>query len=132
MRESFSSEPIYSELEEIKKRLEKLKGVIEKEKLPKDKERIIKNEIRNYIQECQKTPSFSAPVNLRDEVEEISKFERSQQVGALVSLVFEKGLTKALSVAFQLDNPAILDEFHDTLTDRYYQILLEKKILKSL
>ena len=51
-------------------------------------------------------------------------------MGALVSLVFEKGLDAAVSVAKQLENPAILDEFHDILADRYYKELVEKKIIK--
>jgi len=50
----------------------------------------------------------------------------------LVSLVFDKGLPQAISVATALNNQAILDEFHDILVDRYYQILIEKGILKLL
>ena len=46
------------------------------------------------------------------------------------SLVFEKGLDAAVSVAKQLENPAILDEFHDILADRYYKELVDKKIIK--
>ena len=36
-----------------------------------------------------------------------------------------------ISVANDIDNPAILDEFHDTLVDRYYQELVDKKIIKT-
>jgi len=75
-------------------------------------------------------PSTAAPLATRDEADEIKKFPPSQQVGALVSLVFEKSLNEAISVARQLGNPAILDEFHDILADRYYKILIEKKIIK--
>lgn len=120
----------YPEIEEIKERLEKLEAKIEKEKVPAEKEKIIKQEIKNYLQELQQTPSFVLPATSRDNVEEISKFEPSQQVGFLISLVFEKGLAKAIGVAQALNNPAILDEFHDTLVDRYYEMLIEKKILK--
>lgn len=120
----------YPEIKELKKRLEKLEAKIEKEKVPEEKEKIVKQEIKNYLQELQQTPSFAPPPTTRDEVEEISKFEPSQQVGSLISLVFEKGLPKAIAVAQALDNPAILDEFHDALVDRYYQMLLKKKIIK--
>lgn len=120
----------YPEIQEFKERLERLEAKIEKEKTPIEKEKIIKQEIKQYLQELQKTPSFALPPITRDEIEEISKFEPSQQVGCLISLVFEKGLTKAISLARALDNPAILDEFHDTLVDRYYEMLIEKKILK--
>jgi len=50
----------------------------------------------------------------------------------LVTLVSEKGLNEAISVALALDNPAILDEFHDTLVDHYYQVLVEKEIVKFI
>lgn len=118
------------ELLEIEERIKKIKPQIEKEKFPSDRETLIKNEIKKYLQEIQKTPDFAPPVSTRDEVKEISRLEPSQQVGALVSLVFEKGLLKTVSLALALDNPAILDEFHDLLVDRYYQMLVEKGILK--
>jgi len=118
------------EILKLKERIEKLGTKIEKEKTEEEKERLIRQEIKKYLQELQKTPSFVSPVANRDEAEEISQFEPSQQVGALVSLVFQKGLIPAISVARQIDNPAILDEFHDTLVDHYYQALREKGFLK--
>jgi hypothetical protein len=118
------------EIEELKKRLESLEIQLKKERIPEKKEKMIKQEIKSYLQELQKTPSFAPPPTTRDEAEEISKFEPNQQIGALISLVFDKGLMEAISVAQQLNNPALLDEFHDTLVDHYYQILIKKKILK--
>lgn len=95
-----------------------------------EKENIVKKEIKNYLEELQKLPSFASPTKVRDEAKEIKNFSPPQQVGALIALVFEKGIKEAISVAKALDNPAILDEFHDVLVDRYYQILVEKGILK--
>lgn len=122
--------PQLEEIEELRARLENLEAQLKKEKLPEEKEKIVKQEIKSYLQELQQTPSFAPPPATRDEVKEISKFEPSQQVSALVSLVFEKGLPQAISLAQALNNPAILDEFHDILVDRYYQMLLERKILQ--
>ncbi len=118
------------EMEVLKERAEKVEERLEKEEAPEEKERIIKQEIKEYLQELQQTPPTAAPLATRDETEEIKRFPPSQQVGALVSLVFEKGLEEAISVARGLDNPAILDEFHDILADRYYKELVEKKIIK--
>jgi len=92
----------------------------------------VKKEIKKYLEEAQRTPSFAAPVITRDEVREIRKMEPNQQIGALVSLAFEKDLKTAVQVARDADNPAILDEFHDTLVDHYYQALLDKGILKEI
>ena len=105
---------------------------LEKETVPEKKEQIVKEEIKNYLKQLQKIPSTVSPIFLRDEAKEIIKFPKAQQVGALISLVFEKGLKEAISVAKALNNPAILDEFHDTLVDRYYEQLIKKKILKPL
>jgi len=118
------------EVKELRERIERL-GIRVEEKELKEKEKIIKEEIRKYFQEIQKTPSFAPPTKVRDEAKEIEKFSRSEQVGALISLVFEKGLPYAVLVAKNLKNPAILDEFHDTLVDSYYEVLLKEGILKK-
>jgi len=120
------------EIEVLKERVEKLEARLKKEmpSIPEEKEKMVKREIKEYLQELQQTPATAAPVATRDEVDEIKKFPASQQVGSLISLVFEKGLPEAISVARNLNNPAILDEFHDILVDRYYQVLIDKKIIK--
>ena len=91
----------------------------------------VKREIKKYLEEAQQTPSFAAPVVTRDEAKEIRRMEPSQQIGALVSLAFEKDLKTAVQIAKDTDNPAILDEFHDTLIDHYYQALIDKGVLKK-
>ena len=113
----------------LKERVEKLEGIIDKEKTL-ESEKIVKKEIKDYIEETQNVPSFSAPVSTRDEAGEIAKFQPGQQVGALVSLVFEKGLSEAVKVAKNLENPAVLDEFHDVLVDRYYEEMIKRGIIK--
>ena len=117
------------DINDLKERIEKLEGMLEKEKSP-ESEKIVKQEIGDYIEETQSAPSFSAPVSTQDEADEISKFGPDQQVGALISLVFEKGLKQAVKVAKNLDNPAILDEFHDILIDRYYEEMKKRGIIK--
>ena len=78
------------------------------------------------------TDIIEIPINVSvNETDEISKLEPDQQIGALISLVFEKGLNKAISLARSINNPAILDEFHDALIDRYYSELIKEKILKN-
>ena len=120
----------YPEIEELKARIGKLEAQLKKERVSEEKEKIVKQEIKSYLRKLQQTPTFATPPATRDEVEEIVNLEPSEQVGALVSLVFEKGLPKAISVAKAINNPAILDEFHDTLIDHYYEMLIERKILE--
>lgn len=132
---SFQSENITPEIEikALNERIKNLESRLEKEQSlisPEIEKKEIKKEIKTYLKELQKMPSTAAPVSTRDETKEIEKFPASQQVGALISLVFEKGLNQAISVAKGIDNPAILDEFHDILVDRYYEELIKKGIIK--
>lgn len=54
------------------------------------------------------------------------------QVKALCELAFQKGVDVALKAAQELNNPYILDEFHDALVDQLYDKLIrEKKIEKE-
>ena len=121
-----------SEIKGLKDKIEQLESQLEKERplTKQEKEKTIKQEIKAYLQEFQQTPSFAAPTSVRDETDEIAEFPLDQQIGALISLTFDKGLKKAISVARGLDNPAVLDEFHAILIDRYYKELIEKKIIK--
>lgn len=121
-----------AEVVELKERLEKLETRLGKESTSQEKEKLVKQEIKTYLQELQQVPLSPTPTKTRDEADEVKRFEPNQQVGALVTLVSEKGLNEAISVALALENPAILDEFHDTLVDHYYQILLEKEIVKFI
>lgn len=101
------------------------------EKLPvieKDKEK--EKQIREYLSKL-KTSVSSSPVSTRDEKVEIENLSSGEQVGALISLAFEKGLKEATSIAVSLDNPAIIDEFHDALIDQHYNELVDKKIIEE-
>jgi len=121
------------EIEALRERVEQLESQLKKEQppvSPEAEEKAVKQEIKSYLQELQQIPATAAPLATRDEADEIKRFPLSQQIGVLISLVFEKGLEEAISVAKELNNPAILDEFHDILADRYYKELVEKKIIK--
>ncbi len=121
------------EIDVLRERVEHLESQLKKEQpaiSPEKEEKVVKREIKSYLQELQQTPTIAVPLATRDEAKEIEKFPASQQIGALVSLVFEKSLDEAISVAKGIDNPAILDEFHDVLVDKYFKELVEKKIIK--
>ena len=56
--------------------------------------------------------------------------EHEEVVNDLIVMAFTKGMAQALKAANALKNPHILDEFHDTLADKYYQKLLEARKIK--
>jgi len=94
-----------------------------------EKEKMIKQEIREYIKTMQAVPHPSLPLSQRDEADEIAALEPTEQIEALIALVFEKGLKEAVDIVNKLNNPALLDAFHDGLVDCFYEELKKRKII---
>jgi hypothetical protein len=90
--------------------------------------------IRRYLSELQQTTP-STPIRERDELAELETMSHAQQVGALIAIVYEmkgeKGIRRAFEIAKSLKNPAILDEFRDTLADQHFDDLVRKGIIKE-
>ncbi len=105
---------------------EKKEKLFEKDIYSKERE----EELREELSKLKKDIS-STPLSTRDEKKEIERMSYPEKIGALVSLTFEKGIIEATSIAMSLDNPAIVDELHDTLIDQYREDLLEKGIVKK-
>lgn len=57
---------------------------------------------------------------------------KERQIQLLTAMAFEKGVVEAVEVAKNLDNPYLLDEFHDALVDEYYKKLVEQGKLKAI
>lgn len=67
-------------------------------------------------------PAHQPTDNARDEA-------HKEQIESLVEMAFSKGLVDAVEAARHLNNPHILDEFHDTLEDEYYDKLVAARSL---
>lgn len=65
------------------------------------------------------TPVTPMPVQPTED----SKYEG--QIKVLREIAFEKGLDAAIEEAKKLNNPYLLDEFHDDLVDNFYKKLVE-------
>jgi len=126
------------EIAELEKKIiEKKKAIVEKD-VPKEvKEKLEEirqielEKIKGLKKEEQprgKVPPVSPPIS--DDFKKIKRLDKENQVKTLIKLTFEKNLAYAVKVAKNLDNPYVLDEFHDTLIDKYYKELIEKKKLK--
>lgn len=64
-------------------------------------------------------------VKLKDEPKE-------RQIELLIQMTFDKGVVEAVEVAKNLDNPYLLDEFHDALIDHLYNKLVTEGKLKQI
>ena len=124
------SEEIYKEFEQ--KRAETLKQPEFKERgLTKEKEKDILREI--VSEHIGKTQSYSDVQSFAAQrVKQIKPEPKEKQIELLSELAFEKGIPHAIEVAKRLDNPYILDEFHDALIDNLYSKLIENGKLKEL
>lgn len=61
---------------------------------------------------------------------ELEERKHHEVIEELINIAFSKDLASALKVAESFKNPHIMDEFHDTLADQYYQKLIDARKLK--
>ena len=93
--------------------------------------------VREAIREAAHPPTGGPPPtpSISDDAAQKAAYDLKEQEHAhiieeLVSLALTKGIVSALKVVNSLKNPHLLDEFHDTLTDKYYEKLLQARKIK--
>ena len=72
-------------------------------------------------------PSFSYAAQARRKADDLREKEHHDQVVALVEIALTKGVLAAVQVARHLNNPHLLDDFHDMLIDEYYDKLVQAR-----
>ncbi|MBI2057917.1 MAG: hypothetical protein HYT63_02960 [Candidatus Yanofskybacteria bacterium] len=58
--------------------------------------------------------------------------ELKTKVQDLVNIAFTKGLAEAVKEVSKMNNPAVLDAFHDVLVDQLYEVLVERGKLEKI
>ena len=111
---------------EVKKR--ELAGESKAEIHDKDLIKEIIKEKAVILPSAQKAPTTPLPVEETGTDEE----KKEKQIKLLTELAVERGVAHAIEVADKLDDPYILDEFHDILVDKLYKHLLEQGKLKQV
>jgi hypothetical protein len=76
------------------------------------------------------TPAPTAPA--QSSAQQGLVLDSQNQVNTLCELAFQKGLEEAIKAAKSLNDPYILDEFHDTLVDKFYRQLVEQKKIEEV
>src|SRR3989344_3713728 len=101
----------------------------------KEEREIVKEVIKETVTD---KPNASAPAaklsdnDAKKSVLDLKEKEHGDIIQNLVQIAFSKNLLSALKVAESLNNPHILDEFHDTLADQYYQKLLNARRVNKI
>ena len=124
---------LQKEITELEKKVVEKKQELEKKKEVRPEKEIIKEVIRKKVEESTQpktTPRLQKVVIKK--ASQIKKRPKERQIELLTDLTFEKGIIHAIEVAKKLDDPYILDEFHDTLVDKLYNYLIEQKKLKQV
>ncbi len=123
------------EIAELEKKLAIKKQELEEKKEVKHEKEIIKEIIKEKT-ETPAPPKVKSIVPSQKVVIKTAKGlkgeNKERQVQLLTDLAFQKGVIHATEVAKNLDDPYILDEFHDTLVDELYNYLVEQRKLKQI
>ena len=128
---------VHKEIAELEKRLIEKKQELKKEADRHDRE-VIKEVLKEKLEEpiASKAVPPATPLPTQKVVvkkaKELKGEKKERQAQLLTDLAFEKGVSHATEVAKKLDDPFILDEFHDTLVDELYNYLVEQGKLKQV
>src|SRR3989338_5365229 len=85
--------------------------------------------VKDIIKEAPQAPT-PPPAPTPSLSDDDAKKKHHEIINELVNIALAKNLASALKVAESFKNPHIIDEFHDTLADRYYQKLQDARKLK--
>lgn len=132
-----------NELSIIKERVQTKKEQLVQEGLtaPSDKELVMETvgerveeslrkslgEVENI--EIQKTPFPSQLSSLSQEPADKIIEEANIKLSELVNIALEENIPKAVTIALKTGNAFLIDKLRDSLADRYYEQLKDKKLI---
>jgi len=128
---------IEQEVLALEKELAAKKARLSKE-TPQPLEQVITKEAPSPVAVAVSTAaSIAAPIAppapaVHADVKHIKKLEKNQQLKSLVDMAFGKGVAHAVEVVRNLENPYLMDEFHDVLVDELHKTLVEKGKLEEI
>ena len=132
MPESSTLTTTKHDIADLEHLLEQKRVALEHEKSEKDMLReVVGEKIQTHAPSYVPTAS-SAPITKLTEPLSYLSQELKDKVQAFVDLVFSKNLETGIKEAIKSGNPALLDAFHDMLTDQLYVQLIEKRKLDKV
>ena len=131
-----AEERINQEIKWLEEQLEAKKRALAEGESSKEgkKEKEIVRDILEEAQSQNLLPPPPVPTISDDDAQkaasDLKEKEHEVVINELIATAFSKGIAFAMKVANSLRNPHILDEFHDTLADKYYEKLLAARKVK--
>lgn len=81
----------------------------------------------------QSPVSVASPVvQVKEKAGELKRYEKTQQLKGLIDIAFQKGISYAVDVVKEMDNPFLMDELHDVLVDELRKELIERGKLEEI
>jgi hypothetical protein len=128
---------IEQEIANLEQQLEKKKTALResgRESLP-EKE-LVREVVGEEIQQKAPSPSIGQKKPSDDSVSQCQPSylspELKDSVQALVDIVFSRGLKDAIATALKTKNPALLDAFHDAITDELYDEMVSRNKIEPV
>jgi hypothetical protein len=91
---------------------------------------ILRDVIYEKVMNVQYTPIQQQAV--QQQTQKLKDEPKERQIELLIQMAFDKSVVEAVWIAKSLDNPYLLDEFHDALVDKLYNKLVEQGKLKQI
>lgn len=128
-----AQESLNDEIKWLEQRLEAKRHELGASTEAKPEKELVKDIIKEELAPPQAPLPPPAPLNpgAAGDVEFEEEKEHSVIVDDLVNDALTNGIAHALKMAEALKNPHLLDDFHDTLADKYYDKLLASRKLKQ-
>jgi len=130
------------EIREIERRLAEKRSAFEREEREGTfEEREALEEIVHEEMEGGEEPSpaiapgapqapLAHPLENQDELEEIRALPEERRLHALIDVAFAKGVKDAIEMVRHMEDPYLIDAFHDALVDALYAELIKRGKLK--
>ena len=124
---------IEAEIKFLEEKMRERRAALEEKAETIEEKEILHEVIREHIQNIHAAlpPSFppQPSVPLPDPLQNIE--EHQEKIAKLIEIVFSRGITEAIRVAQRLHDPHLLDEFHDTLVDRFYKHMVSSGVIQQ-
>lgn len=84
------------------------------------------------LQQSSASPVGTSGTQIKEKAGELKRYEKTQQLKGLIDIAFQKGISYALDVVKEMDNPFLMDELHDVLVDELHKELVERGKLEEI
>jgi hypothetical protein len=76
--------------------------------------------------------ALASPIQAKEKAGELKRYEKTQQLKGLIDIAFQQGISYAVDVVKEMDNPFLMDELHDVLVDELRKELVERGKLEEI